>query len=99
MKGDRPMREHAYKESSKRLDAMSDMSFGDIDPEEIKDISQITIDNSKPIKSRLRSLIEQTGNPYFFKDGDILVKLSYANKGRSLQSCMEEYLASQIKWQ
>ena len=90
------MREQSNVDLAVRLKAMSAKGFEDIDPSELKDVSQIRIDSSRPVQQRLESLIEQSGNPYFFRDGDIVVKLSYANRGKSLQSCMEEYLASQI---
>lgn len=79
-----------------KLRAMRDITLMDVEAENVRSISDIAIDESATPESRVMSLIDQTGNPYVYRDGGVLVKLSFADKGRTLQSCMEEYLTGEI---
>lgn len=47
--------------------------------EELVDIRNVKIDRNLPSDERIRSFIEQIKNPYQFKVGDTVVKVSFAN--------------------
>lgn len=79
-----------------RLDAMSKIKITDIDPINVAELSKVKIDRELSLGERILSLIEQSGNPYIFKEGDIVVKVSFSESGRTLQSCMEDYVESEL---
>ena len=47
--------------------------------EQLVDIRDGKIDRSLPMEERVKSFIEQIKNPYQFKVGDTVVKVSFAN--------------------
>lgn len=47
--------------------------------EELVDIRNVKIDRNLPSDERIRSFIEQIKNPYCFKVGDTVVKVSFAD--------------------
>ena len=79
-----------------KLQEMKNIPVADIQADDVKDYCGIRIDKSKTTEERVLSLIEQTGNPYVYRDGGILVKVSFAKSGKTLQSCMEDYLTAEI---
>lgn len=52
-------------------------------PSELIDIRDIQIDRSKPIPQRMQDYITAVGNPYLFKVGDVVVKISFNPKGKN----------------
>ena len=57
------------------LEEMKKKNIGDVKKEDLKDISEVIIDTSKPVEERILSFIEQIGNPYLFKVGNTVVKV------------------------
>ena len=43
------------------------------------DIRDVKIDRSLPVEERMKSYVEQIKNPYMFKVGKTIVRVSYAN--------------------
>lgn len=63
-----------------------------VDPNDVADISEITIDLKLPPEQRTADLVRQMkGNPFVYRCGDILVKTSFAGAA-PLQSVLEECL-------
>ena len=61
-------------------------------PEDVVDVSKITVDLELPPEQRMVELVRQmNGNPFVYRCGDILVKTSFAGTA-SLQSVLEECL-------
>lgn len=83
-------------EIQRRLSEYSSMEIKKIDPEGLTEISDLVIDRDLPVEERVLSVIRQTGNPYAYLDNGTVVKISFAGSGRTLQSCMEDYLVSEI---
>ena len=48
------------------------------------DIRDIIIDKSMPIEERMKSYVEQIKNPYKFKVGDVIVKVSFSNSQNTI---------------
>ena len=72
-----------------QLEQFKQMNIGDVRTEDLTDISKIDIDKAKPVAERIRAFIEQIGNPYLFKVGDIPVKVSFAPDAPTLQKTLE----------
>lgn len=58
------------------------------------DIRDVVIDKSLPLEERVRSYVEQIKDPYCFKVGDVVVRVSYADKDKSLTDSFTSMIAS-----
>ena len=61
---------------------------------ELKDIQDIKFKDNMTKEERMAYFIEQIGNPYVFKCGDVTVKIKYAENGPSFEDCFKEYMDS-----
>lgn len=52
--------------------------------DELVDIRNVKIDRNLPSDERIRSFIEQIKNPYCFKVGDTVVKVSFADTSNTI---------------
>ncbi|MBS7307304.1 MAG: hypothetical protein KIG43_04480 [Eubacteriales bacterium] len=48
------------------------------------DIRDVKIDRSLPVEERMKSYVEQIKNPYMFKVGNTIVRVSYANTTQTI---------------
>ena len=48
------------------------------------DIRDVKIDRSLPVEERRKSYVEQIKNPYMFKVGNTVVRVSYANTTQTI---------------
>lgn len=71
--------------SVEELEKMADIPISGIDWKEVVEFGSIKIDEGRTVEERTLSLIEQSGNPYFRKKGNHVVKISFANNGQSFQ--------------
>lgn len=60
----------------------------------LKDIRDVIIDTSLPCKERIKSYIDQIGNPYCYVDNGVVVALGYADTQVSLQERLKSYVSS-----
>lgn len=61
---------------------------------ELVDIRDVVIDKSLTLKERVKSYVEQIKDPYCFKVGDVVVRVSYAGKDKSLTDSFTSMIAS-----
>lgn len=61
---------------------------------ELVDIRDVVIDKSLTLEERVRSYVEQIKDPYCFKVGDVVVRVSYAGKDKSLTDSFTSMIAS-----
>ncbi len=61
---------------------------------ELVDIRDVVIDKSLTLEERVRSYVEQIKDPYCFKVGDVVVRVSYADKDKSLTDSFTSMIAS-----
>lgn len=62
--------------------------------ESLVDIRDVKIDRSKPVEERMKSYVEQIKNPYLFKVGNTIVRVSYANTQATINDNFVNLLAS-----
>lgn len=62
--------------------------------ESLVDIRDVKIDRSKPVEERMKSYVEQIKNPYLFKVGKTIVRVSYANTQATINDNFVNLLAS-----
>ena len=61
---------------------------------DLVDIRDVVIDKSLPLEERVRSYVEHIKDPYCFKVGDVVVRVSYADKDKSLTDSFTSMIAS-----
>ena len=65
--------------------AMKNVDPRKVDRATLRDRSTVRIDPDAPTEERIRAWIEQMGNPYVYLDGGVVVKLSFADKGETIE--------------
>lgn len=58
------------------------------------DIRDVKIDRSLPIEERVKSYVEQVKNPYMFKVGNTVVRVSYADTNRTMNDNFVNMIAA-----
>ncbi len=58
------------------------------------DIRSVKIDPAQPVEERMRSYVEQIKNPYMFKVGDTVVRVSYADTQATINDNFINLLSS-----
>lgn len=58
------------------------------------DIRDVKIDRSLPMEERVKSYVEQVKNPYMFKVGNTVVRVSYANTQRTMNENFVNMIAA-----
>lgn len=58
------------------------------------DIRDVKIDRSMSVEDRMKSHVEQIKNPYMFKVGNTVVRVSYANTQATINDNFVNLLAS-----
>ena len=58
------------------------------------DIRSVKIDPAKPVEERMRSYVEQIKNPYMFKVGSTVVRVSYADTQATINDNFVNLLSS-----
>ena len=74
------------------LEEMKEIDNRTVDPESLVDIRTVAVDPALPRAEKLKSFVKQIKNPYCYKYGEIIVKISFANNGKTLEDCLEQYL-------
>ena len=62
--------------------------------ESLVDIRDVRIDSSLPTEERIKSFVEQIKDPYQFKVGNTIVRVSYANTQATINDNFVNLLAS-----
>lgn len=73
-------------EQMKRIDPR------DVDITSLTDIGSIEIDKSLSPDQRLASFLAQVKNPYLFRCGKMVVKISYADTDVTLEDRLEQFI-------
>lgn len=58
------------------------------------DIRDVKIDRTQPVEERMKSYVEQIKNPYLFKVGKTVVRVSYANTQATINDNFVNLIAS-----
>ncbi|MDE7187636.1 MAG: hypothetical protein K2O13_09040 [Lachnospiraceae bacterium] len=76
----------------KDLVEMKNMDIREADAEELADILEIEIDKDLSDTEKRREFIRQIGNPYLYRQGEYVVKLSFADTDATLTDRLKEYI-------
>ena len=82
--------------------ALLDVDFNNVKIEDLTDIKKITfrtenfkkikIDKNQPQSKRQAQFLKQVGNPYMLRRGSMMIKVSFANNGLSMEQAFENLL-------
>ena len=61
--------------------------------ESLVDIRDIKIDTDLSTEERIKSFVEQVKNPYYFRVGNVKVRVSYADNDNTLNDSFTRLLA------
>ncbi|MDD3158756.1 DUF6870 family protein [Anaeromusa sp.] len=76
------------------LEQMKSIDPRTVDRDSLRDIESVNIDTSLSKQERIADFIRQIGNPYCYKHGKYVVKVSFADTGVTLEDRLAGYLAS-----
>ena len=71
---------------------MRNVDVRTVERESLADISKIHIDPRMPRAQRLADFVRQIGNPYCYRCGKVVVKVSFAETNATLEDRLEHYL-------
>lgn len=63
----------------------------DVEIGSLRDIRNIKIDSTLPKEKRIKEFVSQIGNPYCYRDGDIVVKISFSDTDVTLEDRLSSY--------
>jgi hypothetical protein len=64
------------------------------DIRELADIQDVVIDASLPKEERVKSYLAQIKNPYLYRCGDTIVRVSFVDAGATLKDRLKQCLLS-----
>ena len=69
-----------------------DTDFSEVNIETLTDIKTIKIDKTLSLEKRQAQNLKQVGNPYLLRRGNMVIKVSFANNGISMEQAFENLL-------
>ena len=74
------------------IEAMEKIDVRSVDPETLRDIREVRIKADLPKRERMLDFIRQIGNPYCYRHGKYVVKVSYTDTDVTLEQRMLSYI-------
>ncbi len=63
-----------------------------VDPGKLTDIADVTVNTRLPLPERLADYLDQIGNPYCFRCGNVVVKIAYADTAVTFEDALEQFI-------
>ena len=86
------MGQHIY--TKEELEAMKNVDVRTVDINTLRDIRDVKINTDLPKEERILDFIRQIGNPYCYRHGKYVVKISFTDTDVTLEQRMLAYLRS-----
>lgn len=67
-----------------------DVDIRNVNPDELVDIKDVTIDESLPKEERIADFIRQVKNPWYYKSEGVIIKNVYSQNGTDLEECFRQ---------
>ena len=74
------------------LDEMRKVDIRTVDPATLHDRRDVRIDSRQPREKRIASYLKQIGNPYCYRHGKYVVRVSFTDTDISLEDRLEAYI-------
>ncbi len=75
-----------------QLEAMQNVDIRSVDPSTLRDIRAVEVNTMLPKQERILDFIRQIGNPYCYRHGKYVVKISFTDTDVTLEDRMLSYL-------
>lgn len=82
--------------TQEELEAMKNVEIRTVNPATLRDIRDVKINTALPKAQRIQDYIRQIGNPYCYRYGKYVVKISFADTDVTLEDRMLAYIRSKI---
>ena len=76
------------------IETMREVDIRAVDPDSLRDIREVTVNTELSKQDRMLDFLRQIGNPYCYRHGKYVVKVSFANTEATLEDRMLSYLRS-----
>ena len=76
------------------LEQMKAVDIRTVNPETLRDIRDVHINTALPKRERMLDFIRQIGNPYCYRHGKYVVKVSFTDTDVTLEERMLSYIRS-----
>lgn len=86
------MEQYAY--TKERIEAMQNVDIRSVNPDTLRDIRDVVINTDLPKRERILDFIRQIGNPYCYRHGKYVVKVSFTDTDVTLEDRMLSYIRS-----
>ncbi len=86
------MEQHIY--TQEEMEAMKNVDIRTVDIDTLRDIRDVTVNTDLPKEERILDFIRQIGNPYCYRHGKYVVKISFTDTNVTLEQRMLSYLRS-----
>lgn len=83
--------------SREKLLRMKNMTFDEVDPDDIIDVDDSHIDVTLSKSEKIKQILESGKNPYFLKYGSTIVKIGYADTTRTIEDALESLVSLESK--
>ena len=80
--------------TEQELEAMRTVDVHKVDPETLRDIRDVQIKTELPKHERMLDFLRQIGNPYCYRHGKYVVKVSFAETDVTLEDRLPSYIRS-----
>ena len=80
--------------SMELIEAMQNVDIRTVDPTGLRDIREVKVNTDLPKRERILDFIRQIGNPYCYRHGKYVVKVSFTDTDVTLEDRMLSYIRS-----
>ena len=77
-----------------QIEAMQNVDIRTVDPTGLRDIREVKVNTDLPKQERILDFIRQIGNPYCYRHGKYVVKVSFTDTDVTLEDRMLSYIRS-----
>lgn len=77
-----------------QIEAMQNVDIRTVDPIGLRDIREVKVNTDLPKRERILDFIRQIGNPYCYRHGKYVVKVSFTDTDVTLEDRMLSYIRS-----
>lgn len=82
--------------TQEELEAMKNVDIRTVNPATLRDIRDVKVNTNLPKAQRIQDYIRQIGNPYCYRYGKYVVKISFTDTDVTLEERMLDYIRSKI---
>lgn len=80
------------------LQAMQAVDIRKVDPATLRDIRDVKVDPDKPRQEKMMDFLRQIGNPYCYRHGAYVVKVSFTGGDVTLEDRLLSYIRTKCSY-